>query len=132
MINKLREVPSKERLIAESGVPAVETKPSFITRFILYFTLGLLWVMTFFGVLFLTVIIKIGSRQSYVGDSIDEHVWAVLISALGSYTIGTSLYVGMRGYQARFGIILLMNSVLIISFALSVLIQAIIVFYSPS
>lgn len=107
----------------------VQSEPSFWLRFGVYFTLGTLWAATIFGVIMLAVIIRAGSRHSYIGDQIDEASWSVLIGMVTAYAIIASFYLGIRGYRARFHVLLVMQIVLLAAFTIAVAVQGMTIFY---
>lgn len=97
-----------------SGTKKVE--PGLWKRGLIYFSLGLLWASTLFGLLIIPAIVKIGSRHSYLAERVNGNAWIYVYIIVALYTILVSLYLVIEGYAARYVTIILLNISLLVAF----------------
>ena len=84
-----------------------------------FFTLGLLWMLSLFSFFFFPVLLQVGSSHSYFGDKIEGEAMMYLYVVSILYTIFMTVYIGLRGYGARFGLIVVFNTLVALIFIAS-------------
>ncbi|MFA5134699.1 MAG: hypothetical protein WC505_02810 [Patescibacteria group bacterium] len=106
----------------------VATDFSFWKKFFTYFTLGLLWSVTVFGLLFTPVILIFGSTQSYMRALVNASTWSYSYVLIVLYTVIISFYLGTKGYRAKLPILIFLNILVLVFFIAATFISISIVF----
>lgn len=106
-----------------------EIVTEFWTRFLAYFSLGLLWAVTAFGLLFTPTMLFVASRHSYMVKLVDSSAWIYFYIVIALYTVMISFYLGIRGYNSKFPIVIFFNFTLLIGFIVATFISISSIFY---
>ncbi len=109
-----------------------ETDPGFVRKLFVYSTLALLWLVTIFGLIFIPVIVQLGSDHSYYKEKIDAEFWVYLYVLIAFYTLIMTVYLGLMGYQARYLVIGIINAVMLAAFIMSTFISFFLIFYTTA
>jgi hypothetical protein len=125
-------VPTNRAFQLDSSNPleTAEKDPGVSKKIFVYGTLGLLWLVTIFGLFFLPVIIQLGSSHSYFSEKIDANTWTYLYIVISLYTLICSFYLAIKGYNTSYLLLGIFNTLLLAAFFWSTFISLFFIFYS--